>query len=186
MTMLLNCGSEASMMAWTICSKGRIRMLPKGVFEQVTRAMGVRGEVRPNERRAAMRIPIRGQATVHRMIAAKVAEGSTVRLKDISQGGVSMLTAGRSPVSGEFLLRMQAPTSDTQIWTGLWIWCLLRRQTEFDRTCTVSSATFLKLLLPGQVLAVGRDVNSVKWLDVEGDVVPADGEVFTADSRMAG
>lgn len=143
-------------------------MLPKAVFEKLTRAPGVRSERKSSERRGSPRVPVRVTAAAFRIDCGRIGPAKTVRMKDLSLTGAAMLTGGAIELGAEFMIRLQpTPTS-----SGFWIWCMTVRQTEFDRTCVVTSCAFLKLLAPGQTLAPGRDFASLSWIDVEGDVQP--------------
>lgn len=143
-------------------------MLPKTVFEQLTRASGIRSDRGGDERRSGVRVPLRTIATTYRMDAGRVGDPMSVRIKDVSNTGVAMLTSGKSvQMGGEFLLRLQPPGG-----MAVWLWCALRRRTEYDRTCTVTTAVFMKLLLPGQGLSPGQEFAKSAWVDVEGETTP--------------
>ncbi len=151
--------------------KGLTAMLPKAVFERLTRAAGVRSERKASERRGSPRVPVRVTASAFRIDGGKIGAAKQVRMKDLSLTGAAMLTGGAIELGAEFLIRLQpTPTS-----SGFWIWCMTVRQTEFDRTCVVTSCAFLKLLAPGQTLASGRDFACMNWIDVEGDLQPDEG-----------
>lgn len=149
-------------------------MLPRKVFENLTRARDLRVERRSGERRAAARVPIRLVASVHRLEGGKLSAPTQVRIKDISATGISFITTGSTRIPGEFILKMQPVTTSSFAASSYWVWCQFKRRDDCDRTCSRTSATFMKILAFGTPMGVGHDVNSLKWLDVEGDSTPSD------------
>lgn len=92
--------------------------------------------------------------------------GVAVRLRDISLTGASVLTVGKDKPPRDFLLRMESRVAQGTDSGEVWILCGMRRQSELDRTCTLTCATYLRLLGPGQTLSVGESVGGLMWLDV--------------------
>lgn len=142
-------------------------MLPWLVFEQLTRTSRLRSDRASSERRVGMRIPLKIPLTAHRIDSGKLSEPILVRTKDISRSGLAFIDGGRSNLSAEFIVRLQP-----SVGPAVWLWCALRRRNEFDRTCTIYSAAFLKILLPGQDLKPGKEPAKLAWLDVEGEATP--------------
>lgn len=149
-------------------------MLPNSVFENLTRARNLRIEQRSSERRSSIRVAVRAVASAYRIQHSTVGTPVPIRVRDISTTGISFITQHDIRFPGEFLIRIQSALANRNGSGAYWIWCQYRRRDECDRTCALTSASFLKILSPGNILSPGTNLNAVNWMDIEGDVTPSD------------
>ncbi len=153
-------------------------MLPISYFERLSAAWQLRTYEANRERRGGVRVDMRGKAYMCQMSGQVASEGHTVKMREISRTGGSLLTQRRLRNGQEVLLRVRGRGDGTEYW----MWCRCKRCSAIDDIFIVGF-TFLKLLYPGHSLAVGTRVSTLLWLDVEGDKVPED--PYEGEARVA-
>jgi hypothetical protein len=154
--------------------RGKRAMIPSNVFESLTRAPGLRVERRASERRSAARIAVRAVASACGIQHGTVGQAIPIRVRDLSTTGISFITPSSVRIPAEFLIRIQSAVASRSGTGAYWLWCQYRRRTECDRTCILTSASFMKILMPGSAVYPGMEVNRVSWVDVEGDTTPSE------------
>lgn len=142
-------------------------MLPQAVFDQIVKTSGLRVEATRNERRGAVRVPMRGTAEARSLAHNVALPAMNVRLRDVSTTGVAVLLMAKQVLTKEFLVKLSLGEGRTVL-----LWCDTRRTSTHDG-CTVVSAMFLKMMLPGQKLGDNLPVSSVKWHTFKPPVAPS-------------
>ncbi|MFN4242909.1 MAG: hypothetical protein ACK4PI_06690 [Tepidisphaerales bacterium] len=144
-------------------------MLPITLFERITAAYGLRTSLSPRERRGSVRVDIRGRALMCFIVGGMASTSCEVRLREISRSGLSILHDSRIRVGQELLLRLTTKDSNR-----FWLWCRCRRCNSADPLCNLVGMSISRVLLPGQDIKLGTDLNQLLWLDVEGEQTPED------------
>jgi hypothetical protein len=164
-------------------------MLPYTCFDRLSRANGLRTDRSRSERRTATRVPLTGQVLAHSIEHVRAGAAISIRLKDLSAGGVAVMYSERTRLTREFIVALKPHDTETHF-----LWCHVRRVVQVDGICRIAGCRFVKLLLPGQTITPGTDITRLSWLDVSGNEAVEDpfeapgstAEIHIAPDRRAG
>lgn len=141
-------------------------MVPASVVERILGCHQLKTWSSSDEKRAALRVPIRRRAIAFPVLDGYLRDAEVIRLKDISYTGIGMLVPNVVEITPWFVVRFDQPDKNKTTKPAIHLLCKVSRIREESGLFSLVGAAFTHLMTSKTPVRGGESLAMFQWIDV--------------------